>query len=163
MKEHFLRKLAEIEKRNATSADDAERLAHIKARREREVFEKLSLHLDGVARPAFEAFAEALAERGITVKLRFEAGLPERAQELPPLAEAIVQRAASSARGQGERHYALSYLLDGASYVMRLSLGGQQERRAILPQARLTASRVRADLEVLLEAVLTPDSIVRKP
>ncbi|MBP7066461.1 hypothetical protein [Ferrovibrio sp.] len=157
MKEHFLRKLAEIEKRNAAGADDAERLAHIKARRDREAFEKLSLHLDAVARPAFEAFAEALAERSITAKLRFEAGMPERAQELPPLAEVIVTRPG------GSRHYALSYLLDGASYVMRLSLGGQQERRAILPQARLTATRVRGDLEVLLEAVLTPESVVRKP
>ncbi len=155
MKEYFLQKLAELEKRNAKHADDSERLAHSKARRDRESFEKLSLHLDAVVRAPFEAFAEALGERKMKVKLRFEAGVPDRPVELPPLAEVIVERGA-------HKHYALSYLLDGASYVMRLSLGSQ-ERRAILPEARLTHTRVRGDLDVLLEAVLAPESTARKP
>ncbi len=154
MKEHFLRKLAEIEKRNAQTTDDQERLAHAKARREREDFDRLGLHLDTVAMPAFLAFAEALAERRIIVKPRFDAGMFERAAELPPLAEVVVER-------RNGKHYALSYRLDGASYVMRLSLGST-ERKAILPPARLTATRLRGDLDVLLEAVLAPESSVRK-
>lgn len=154
MKDYFLRKLEEIESRNAgVKAAEEKRLA---AQREhdRVLFEKLGTQLDALARPAFEAFAQALDERKIKVLLRFEPGVPERAQELPPLAEVEIVPEGKPMPGT-ERRYALSYSLDGANYVMRLAIGAQQ-RRAILAPPRLTEARMRRDLELLLEAALAP-------
>lgn len=146
MKEHFLKKIADLQQRERDGKDAAEKQAHIQARRDVEAFRRFSEHIAEVVRPAFEAFAEALDERKIKVVLRFEDGVPGRLAELPPLAEVIVKRSG--------KDYALSYRLEGTSFIMRLALGSM-ERRAILPPVRLNASRVRTDLDALLEASLS--------
>lgn len=146
MKEHFLKKIADLQQRERESKDAAEKQAHIQARRDAEAFRRFSEHIAEVVRPAFEAFAEALDEQRIKVILRFEEGVPGRLGELPPLAEVIVKRSG--------KEYSLSYRLEGTNFIMRLALGGM-ERRAILPPVRLNASRVRIDLDTLLEASLS--------
>jgi len=146
MKEHFLKKIADLQQRERESKDAVEKQAHIQARRDAEAFRRFSEHIADVVRPAFEAFAEALDEQRIKVILRFEEGVPGRLAELPPLAEVIVKRSA--------KDFSLSYRLEGTNFIMRLALGGM-ERRAILPPVRLNASRVRIDLDTLLEASLS--------
>jgi len=146
MKEHFLKKIADLQQRERESKDAVEKQAHIQARRDAEAFRRFSEHIADVVRPAFEAFAEALDEQRIKVILRFEEGVPGRLAELPPLAEVMVKRSA--------KDFSLSYRLEGTNFIMRLALGGM-ERRAILPPVRLNASRVRIDLDTLLEASLS--------
>lgn len=146
LKGHFLKKLTDLERRNAAAADDADKQAHIRARRATEQMGKLQHQLRSIVQPVFEDFADVLNSREIRTVTRFDEGVTGRMAELPPLAEVTIDR------GPG-RHYVLSYRLDGASFVMRMALGGM-ERRAILPPPRLTQSRVRNDLDALMEAAL---------
>ncbi len=155
MKEHFLKKIAELQQRALDGKDAAEKQAHIQARRDAEAFRRFSDHIAEVVRPAFEAFAEALDEQRIKVILRFEEGVLGRLAELPPMAEATIPRR--------DKEYSLSYRLEGTNFIMLLALGGM-ERRAILPPVRLNNSRVRTDLDALLEASLSSrDQISREP